>query len=153
MPHSSPAPSQTGPIARHRRRFSQLVLLAAAGLWALTWSSFVIASVQGEPWRGWVIGAAMCVSVWSLALGAWWKPRVGGLVMAGFGIWAATFFNARAAMLGLSAPAVVLGLGFLLFGVSEARRRRRALRAMILARTNIATPVTPSEAAASPEEA
>jgi|GEM_PF-2905312 len=97
--------------------------------WALTWSAFVIASVVGEPWRGWVIGAAFCLGVWSLAIGAWRKPRVGGLVMAGVGVWAWTFFHSRAAMVGLSMPAILLGLGFLWLGAVEARRRRRESRA------------------------
>lgn len=107
----------------------RLVLISIAIVWALTWSAFVVASVIGEPWRGWVIGAAFCLGVWSLALAAWRRPRVGGLVMAGAGVWAWTFFHSRAAMVGLSMPAILLGLGFFWLGAVDARRRRRASRA------------------------
>ncbi|MFG0244177.1 MAG: hypothetical protein ACF8R9_15450 [Phycisphaerales bacterium JB054] len=112
------------------RRFSRLVLISVAMVWALTWSAFVIASVIGEPWRGWVIGAAFCLGVWSLAIGAWRMPRLGGLAMAAAGLWAWGFFHSRAALVGLSMPALVLGLGFVWLGVAEARRRRRAGRAV-----------------------
>lgn len=108
----------------------RLALIAFAMAWALIWSAFVIASVVGEPWRGWVIGAAFCLGVWSLAIGAWRKPRIGGLVMAAAGLWAWGFFHSRAALVGLSIPAILLGLGFLWLGAVEARRRRRESRAV-----------------------
>ncbi|MFG0258822.1 MAG: hypothetical protein ACF8LK_00605 [Phycisphaerales bacterium JB041] len=120
------------------------MLVSVALLWALTWSAFVVASVIGEPWRGWVIAAAFFVGVWSLALGAWRWPRAGGLVMTGVGLWSWSFFHSRAAMVGLSLPAIMLGLGFLWLGAMEARRRR-ARRAAPPAAAGPSAPDTPPE--------
>ena len=119
------------------------MLIATATLWAAAWSAFVIVAVWGEPWRGWVIGAALCAGVWSLILGAWWKPRVGGVVRGVVGVWAWTFFHSRASMLGLSLPALVLGVGFLCLGAVEARRARRQHQA---------APPEPAGAASKPGE-
>lgn len=142
---SSAKPSRFGPARRHR--LSWLALLVATAGWALVWSAFVVAAVQGEPWRGWVIGAGFCGGVWSLALGAWWKPRAGGLVMVAAGVWAARFFHSRAAMIGLAAPAISLGLGFVLTGMAQARRTRKAIKAQT---AHLATPTETHEADTSP---
>lgn len=126
MKHRSESVRPRPVRARRLRGLARRLLVVAAMLWSSLWSTFVIASVVGEPWRGWVIGAAFCLGVWSLALGAWRRPRFGGLVMAAVGVWAWTFFHSRAAMVGLSMPAILLGLGFFWHGAVEARRRRRA---------------------------
>ena len=103
-----------------------ILLRATALIWAVAWSSFVLAAVWGESWRGWVIGAIFVLVVWGLMAAVWWKPRFGGLAMAGAGVWAGNFFHSQAAMVGLVAPAVALGVGFLFLGMVRARRIRKA---------------------------
>ncbi len=105
---------------------SLLLLRAAAVGWAVVWSGTVVAAVWGESWRGWVIGAVLALGVWALVLAARWKPRLGGLAMAATGVWAGSFLNSQAAMVGLTAPAVALGVGFLFLGMVRARRIRKA---------------------------
>ncbi len=108
---------------------SLVLLRAVAVIWALLWTGALVAAVWGEPWRGWVIGAVLALGVWTLVAVARWKPRTGGLLMAAVGIWAGTFFNSQAAMVGLTAPAVAMGVGFLFLGLVRARRIRKARKA------------------------
>ncbi|MDQ7012868.1 MAG: hypothetical protein Q9O74_03105 [Planctomycetota bacterium] len=108
---------------------SLVLLRAVAVIWALLWTGALAAAVWGEPWRGWVIGAVLALGVWTLVAVARWKPRAGGLLMAAVGTWAGTFFNSQAAMIGLVAPAIAMGVGFLLLGLVQARRIRKARKA------------------------
>lgn len=125
---------------RPRHRFIRLALRLTAVLWASSWSALVIDTVQGDSWRIWVIGGVICLIVWSLAIWAWFQPRLGGLAMilAGLGAW--NVLHSRAAMLGLSIPAISLGIGFLLHGIGHARRVRKARRVQVTEATTETAP-------------
>ncbi|HZW09069.1 MAG TPA: hypothetical protein VFF69_04120 [Phycisphaerales bacterium] len=110
-------------------------LVAAASTWAAAWSAFALANTTGGDWRGVLIGAAFVAGVCAPVAAAWRFPRVGGALLLALGLWGWGFFHSRAAMLGLSIPAILLGLCFIASGAagawqrSRARRRARAGRA------------------------
>jgi hypothetical protein len=109
------------------------VVGAIASCWAAAWSAFVIASAMGDDWRGHLIAAGFLAAVWAPVIAAWRLPCVGGLALASLGLWGWGFFHSRAALVGLSIPAILHGLAFVTLGVAAAwqrsRSRRRAARA------------------------
>lgn len=101
---------------------------ALAGVWAAAWSAFALASAGGQDWRGSVIAAGFVAGVCVPVSIACRFPRAGGLVLGALGLWGWGFFDSRAAMIGLLAPALALGAGFVTIGMAEAWRRTRMRR-------------------------
>jgi hypothetical protein len=91
----------------------RLLHLAWAGFW--TW--FVImASGWESPPPPWWIPTLWLGTLFGTVVAAWKWPLVGGPLLVGVAAATAVFFNSHATRLILSAPALVLGIGFSLWG-------------------------------------
>lgn len=92
------------------------LLLAWAGFW--TW--FVgMASLGEAPAPPWWIPAAWLAGLGALVGLAWRWPALGGLALLGAGGWAAAYFPSSGARALLAAPAIGLGLAYLVLGRSR----------------------------------
>lgn len=107
------------------------VVGGSAAIWAGLWSAFAVATTWGEPWEAWLIAGGFAAALWAPVLAAWRWPLVGGLLLAGVGLWSMTFFEGRVAWIALSLPAVVLGAAFVWRGIWGRWRRARSRSARV----------------------
>lgn len=92
-----------------------LILRSLVALWAAFWLWFIVASLVSEPsWEGVRHGSVIALAIVGAATAACIYPPVGGTLLIVGGVFAAWFFNTDGARALLAAPAVVLGVGFIL---------------------------------------
>lgn len=101
-------------------RFSRHALLA---LWAGFWLWFSVASSIGEP-NGLAHLLVPALPIVVCLLLVWQSARLGGLALILFAVGSASMFRGREAWLLLSAPAMVLGVGYVLSGRAGLRAPR-----------------------------
>src|SRR5262245_25740763 len=113
---------------RARPRAVRFVLRGLLLVWASFWAWFVVAVSLGEApappaWIPlvWLAGLAGLVGL------CWRRPRLGGAVLVGAGLWAGWVFATPGARALLAAPAIGLGLGCLALGRSRSRVLTHAL--------------------------
>src|SRR5262245_61312540 len=102
----------------HAPRFSPANLTfwtarAALLLWAGFWMWFNVASVPGDKGGAWYHIGFGVITV-GLGLTAWFRPRLGGVLMIAAGMAAAWWLHGGAAYTMLALPAVAIGVLLLL---------------------------------------
>jgi hypothetical protein len=116
----SPTDATRVVVSRPVLRLAWLALYAFLTLWAAFWSFFVVASAISDG-RGAIPHAVkFLTALLTPFIVAFMQPRIGGLLLIGFGIGSAWYFADPGARLLLSAPAIMSGLLVLLLP----RRRR-----------------------------
>ena len=105
--HYRPAHALT---RRMRERLPELALSAWAAFWAWFFVTDGVSDYLDEG-RGSAVAVAMIalVTLGGLVGAAWLRPRLGSLLLVGFGIFALWFFQGAVAVLLLALPALVLG--------------------------------------------
>lgn len=98
-----------------------IVARVGVTLWAVFWMWFVVAQIWSEGKEGLPYAAGGLLVLGALVLCAWWRAKVGGVLLAVFGVFAAFFFEDAMAFALLAAPAMLLGA--ILIAASHHRRR------------------------------
>lgn len=116
--HYRPAHALT---RRMRERLPELALSAWAAFWAWFFVTDGVSDYLDEG-RGSAVAVAVIalVTLATLMIAAWLRPRLGSLLLVGFGIFALWFFQGPVAVVLLALPPLVLG------AVIQARSRGTA---------------------------
>ncbi len=118
------SPALSSPNRVVAGRVALYILRGLVVLWALFWLWFIAAVLISEQsLEGLKYGGGVAAAIIVAAGAACLFPPVGGALLIAGGAVAAWYFNGAAARTMLAAPAIVLGLGFLL---SSLVRRRAA---------------------------